>query len=122
MKPENYIYICPETKQKLKCIPEQVIKSELISGKLVNEFGQEFYITGGIPDFTFPKQLGPEERKTLDYYEDVANIYDDVAHLTFDIQYVDETEARKEFVKLLGLTPRRSCTGTGVRHRAGFRN
>ncbi|PYS78554.1 MAG: hypothetical protein DMF66_06030, partial [Acidobacteria bacterium] len=46
-----------------------------------------------------------EQKETLGYYEGVADVYDDVAHLSFRIQYVDEVEARRGFVRLLGLQP-----------------
>ena len=105
MNQERNIYVCPETKKPLKCFPDQLEGNEIVSGRLISEDGQEYYIHDGIPDLTFPKELGHEQKEILDYYEAAADVYDDVAHLTFRIQYVDETETRKEFVKLLNLTP-----------------
>ncbi len=105
MNRQRNIYVCPETKRPLVSFTEQAAGDEVVTGKLVSETGREFSIRDGIPDLTFPEGLGSEERETLDYYEGVAEVYDDVAHLSFRIQYVDEHQARKEFAQLLNLTP-----------------
>jgi len=105
MEQKRNIYICPATKKPLKCISGQTEHNNIISGRLIGEDGHEFLIQDGIPDLTFPQQLGEEQKEALDYYEGVAEIYDDVAHLSFQIQYVDETNARREFVQLLNLQP-----------------
>ena len=103
MKQELNIYICPEMKRPLNCVPEQMSGDDITSGRLVSESGHVFQIQEGIPDLTFPTNLVGEQKDTLEYYEGAAGVYDDVAHLSFRIQYVDETEARREFVKLLNL-------------------
>jgi ubiquinone/menaquinone biosynthesis C-methylase UbiE len=41
----------------------------------------------------------------LDYYEGIAGIYDDIGHLCFTLQYLDEAKTRRDFVKLLNLEP-----------------
>jgi ubiquinone/menaquinone biosynthesis C-methylase UbiE len=105
MNQERNIYVCPETKRPLRCVPERAEGAEIISGRLLGEDGREYPIRDGIPNLTFPRRLDGEQKETLDYYEGVAGVYDDVAHLSFRIQYVDETQARKEFVRLLNLTP-----------------
>lgn len=105
MNQERNIYVCPETKEPLKCVPDEVRADEVVSGRLVGEGGREYAIRDGIPELIFPRELGQEQREALDYYDEVAGVYDDVAHLSFRIQYVDETEARRGFVKLLNLSP-----------------
>lgn len=105
MNQERNIYVCPETKTRLKCMPSELEGSDVVSGRQVNESGREYLIQNSIPDLTFPRELGPEQKEALDYYEGVASVYDDVAHLSFRIQYLDETEARRQFVKLLNLKP-----------------
>lgn len=104
MNQQRNIYVCPETKAPLKCQSSELEGSDIVSGKLVNGDGREYPIRDGIPDLIFPRDLSPEMREAMDYYEGVASIYDDVAHLSFRIQYVDETKARQGFVKLLQLT------------------
>lgn len=105
MNQERNIYVCPETGDQLKCVPETIAGSEIISGRLINNLGTEYPIEAGIPDLTFPRQLEGEQKETLSYYENVADVYDDVAHLSFRIQNVDETKARQDFVRLLNLQP-----------------
>jgi ubiquinone/menaquinone biosynthesis C-methylase UbiE len=105
MNQQRNIYVCPETKGELRCVPSEMEGSEVISGQLVSGNGREYPIQGGIPDLTFPRELAGEQRETLGYYENVADVYDDVAHLTFRIQHVDEAKARQEFVRLLNLKP-----------------
>ena len=99
------IYVCPETNKPLRCVPDLIENGKVITGRLINENGLEFFIQDGIPDLTFPKNLGREQQEALDYYDESAEIYDDVANLSFSIQYVDEEPARKEFAKRLNLNP-----------------
>ncbi|MBN1450075.1 MAG: class I SAM-dependent methyltransferase [Anaerolineales bacterium] len=77
----------------------------MVAGKLISKSGREYEIRDGIPDLIFPRDLGREQKDAMDYYEGVAGIYDDVANLSFDIQYVDEEQARRQFAKRLNLTP-----------------
>lgn len=105
MNQKRNIYVCPETRGELKCISVKAEGDEIISGQLVNENGRTYPIVGAIPDLTFPRDLAGEQKETLNYYESVADAYDEVAHLTFQIQNVDETRARQEFVRLLNLKP-----------------
>ncbi|MCA1632225.1 MAG: class I SAM-dependent methyltransferase [Acidobacteria bacterium] len=105
MNQERNIYVSPETRQKLACIPEETEGGEVVSGKLVDERGREYAIRDGIPALIFPPMLEGEQKETLDYYDGVADVYDDVANLSFRIQYVDEQKARRDFVKLLDLQP-----------------
>lgn len=99
------IYVCPETNQPLMCEPKLIENGKVVTGRLINGKGLEFFIQDGIPDLTFPKNLGHEQQEALDYYNESAGIYDDVAGLSFSIQYVDEELARKDFVKRLNITP-----------------
>jgi len=105
MKRQRNVYVCPETKGELRCVPSELQGEEVISGELVNGNGRKYPIQGGIPDLTFPIELQGEQKETLSYYESVAGVYDDVAHLTFRVQNVDESQVRQEFVRLLNLNP-----------------
>ncbi|HLA09004.1 MAG TPA: methyltransferase domain-containing protein [Pyrinomonadaceae bacterium] len=105
LEPLN-IYVCPETKARLKCHATRSEATNVISGYLINEeTGQQYTIEDGIPDLIFPRELNSEQREAMDYYEGVAAVYDDVAHLSFRIQYVDELKARRDFVRLLNVEP-----------------
>jgi len=105
MNLERNIYICPETKTPLECRPEKMNGQNVISGRLIGENGREYEIRDGIPNLIFPMELGQEQREAMDYYDGVADVYDDVANLSFNIQNVDEEQARKEFAKRLNLIP-----------------
>lgn len=105
MNQQRNIYVCPETKGELKCLVADQAGDEIISGTLISENGREYWIDDGIPDLIFPRELAGEQLETLNYYEDAAQVYDDVAYLTFRIQNVDETKAREGFVRLLDLKP-----------------
>jgi ubiquinone/menaquinone biosynthesis C-methylase UbiE len=105
MNLERNIYVCPERRTPLICQPEKMDGQNVVSGRLLGEDGREYEIRDGIPSLIFPKELGVEQREALDYYDGVADVYDDVANLSFSIQYVDEQQARKDFVKRLNLTP-----------------
>ena len=105
MKLNRNIYVCPETKEPLECQPEKKNGDDVVSGKLISKNGHEYEIRDGIPDLVFPKELEHEQKEAMDYYEEVAGIYDDVANLSFSIQYVDENEARKGYAKRLNVTP-----------------
>jgi ubiquinone/menaquinone biosynthesis C-methylase UbiE len=105
MNLDRNIYVCPETGETLICQPEKIEGKNVISGWLVREDGKKYRIQEGVPDLVFPQELEMEQGATLDYYEEVANIYDDVADLSFRIQFVDEARARKAFVERLKLSP-----------------
>jgi ubiquinone/menaquinone biosynthesis C-methylase UbiE len=105
MNQNSNIYVCPETKTPLKCISDRVDGEKIISGRLVGADGREYLIQDGIPNLIFPKILGGEQEDALSYYDGVADIYDDVANLSFCIQYVDEDKARQEFARRLKIKP-----------------
>lgn len=106
MNQARHIYVSPDTKHPLSYVPDESDGGgKCLGGSLIGEDGEEYPIRDGIPDLTFPRELGSEQKEALDYYEGAASAYDDVAYLSFRIQYVDERQARKEFVKLLNLRP-----------------
>ena len=97
------IYVCPESKRPLECIADEQVGDEVISGRLIGPQGREYRIENAIPTLMFPDELDHEQKEAASYYDNVAEIYDDVANLTFRIQYVDEEKARTSFVDLLNL-------------------
>ena len=105
MKRERNIYVCPETKAPLSLVVEEERDGAVITGSLDRGDGVKYPIRDGIPDLIYPRDLSGEAKEAQEYYEGVAEVYDDVAHLSFRIQYVDENEARRGFADLLGLKP-----------------
>ena len=84
---------------------------------LVCAQGHRHPVVHGLPDFVPQETLNEEQRQSIDYYDQSAAIYDDVADLSFRIQKQDEAATRREFVKLLALKPDdrvlEIATGTG---------
>lgn len=105
MKQERNIYTCPYTQHELQCIPETVKGNEVITGILSGEKDITYPIRNGVPIFLKPEQLLQEQAATLDYYNDASKVYDDVAEITFRIQYLDEVKTRKKFLEPLSLAP-----------------
>jgi ubiquinone/menaquinone biosynthesis C-methylase UbiE len=104
MNPNLNIYVSPETRQPLSCVASEAVGDEIVTGRLVSPDGREYPIRDGIPNL-LPAELADEQAHVLEYYEEAAGVYDDVAYLTFRIQYVNETKERKSFVSLLDLKP-----------------
>lgn len=97
------IYQCPKLKTKLTFSGETDDKGHLIDGVLTNKEGTEYRVTNSIADLSFPSVNSDLQREQLDYYESVAQTYDDVQHLTFDIQYEDESAVRNKNIDQLQL-------------------
>jgi ubiquinone/menaquinone biosynthesis C-methylase UbiE len=57
----------------------------------------------GIYDLFFSDELSEITEKHKSYYDENAKIYDDVAHLSFEIQNENEDEVRSNFIKWLDL-------------------
>lgn len=105
MRIDRNIYVCPHTGRPLKCDPRESSGSEVLSGVLSADGAPAYLISDGMPVFIRPDDLTKEQSGVLDYYEGVSTVYDDVANLTFRIQYLDEDEVRRKLVDLLKLTP-----------------
>lgn len=99
------IFVSPETREPLSVESTGAEGDEVTTGQLVSPSGRKYPIVDGIPDFLSAVELSDEQIDVVDYYDAAADVYDDVAYLTFRIQYVDEHEERKRFVKLLNLQP-----------------
>lgn len=57
----------------------------------------------GIYDLFFSDKLSKITEEQKSYYDENAKIYDDVAHLSFDIQNENEDKIRNDFIKWLDL-------------------
>src|SRR4051812_505257 len=98
MRPDLNIYLCPFTRQPLQLKAETKKGEEIITGTL--SCGEMSYpIEDGIPLFVKTDKLLQEQVETLNYYNDSADIYDDVIGLTFKLQYLDEVTTRKRFIE-----------------------
>lgn len=105
MHADRNIYCCPRTKNPLSCLAERSTGDEVISGTLLSNEGVSFPIRDGIPDFRLEHCLSDGQRDTQAYYDHAAGNYDDVANLSFAIQYCDEETTRRKFVERLELQP-----------------
>src|SRR5580658_10082367 len=97
------IFICPETGTELKLLIEKEGNGEIESGYFQNANGIKFPIKNGMPDFTYPRELGDIQKEQYQYYEKNAEAYDELQGLTFAIQYEDENAVRKDMIKNLDL-------------------
>lgn len=57
----------------------------------------------GIYNLFFGEELDDITKEQKEYYDLNASIYDDVAHLTFDIQNEDEDKVREDFINWLDV-------------------
>lgn len=105
MQIDRNIYCCPTTKQRLTCNVELARGDEIITAVLTAPGAPVYRIEDGIVDFVATAQLSTEQTDTLAYYDNAAAAYDDIAHISFSIQYCDEDLARKKFIDLLQLEP-----------------
>lgn len=105
MNPDRSAYVCPETHQPLQCTVTTQDQGRVLTGTLSAPGGRIYPICNGVPDLTFPPELQGAAKDARQYYEGVADIYDDVGHLTFRIQFADEDQTRRDFAKLLELKP-----------------
>ena len=97
------IYRCPGTKKKLSLENAKFQNGDVISGELKSPSGEIYPIVEGLPDFTFPKSLLPGDSAMREYYESVADVYDDLLPLTFSTFGVDEWEERGKLIKAANI-------------------
>src|SRR5256885_535945 len=96
------IYRCPA------CASSFSLKSNssediLLNSELICEKGHCFDILAGIPDFTWPKELGIIDQQTKDLYSKLAGEYDKFANLPFQTFYEDENNVRSKMTDRLNL-------------------
>jgi len=104
MHSKRNIYQCPDTKKPLQVTPKQRKGDQVVTG-ILSASNRRYPIRDGIPIFVDYSERTKEQNDALEYYDAVSKTYDDVAGLSFRIQYVDETKARKRFVERLELKP-----------------
>lgn len=99
------VYVSPNTGEPLSLRAEEEEEGEVVEGVLESKNGESYLIERGIPDFTYPPRLNPSDQSMRDYYDNVADVYDDLLHLTFDTFGVDEWKERDSIIDSLELTP-----------------
>lgn len=97
------IYCRPGSSRPLRLEADEIRGDQVLSGRFMDEDGGSFPIENGIPSFI--TILTPAQQEAMDYYDDAAKVYDDVANLSFDIQCCDEETTRRSFISLLELAP-----------------
>jgi ubiquinone/menaquinone biosynthesis C-methylase UbiE len=100
---KSYIYICPVTGGELTLRINDGDKGAIRAGYFESSAGLTYPIMDGVPDFTYPRELGDHQKEQLAYYEANAEIYDDVQGLTFAIQNENEEAVRQRMVSYLHL-------------------
>jgi ubiquinone/menaquinone biosynthesis C-methylase UbiE len=100
MPRQQTVYVCPETHQRLYRPqgrnPQTVVRLETTSGRI-------YPIENGIPNLTFPRELGSTDQKVKTFYDGRVEAYDKYLHLTFKTHNVDELKTRNGFVNLLSV-------------------
>jgi ubiquinone/menaquinone biosynthesis C-methylase UbiE/uncharacterized protein YbaR (Trm112 family) len=106
LKPEEVeIYVCPETRERLRLKRADNTTGEVVSGSLVSGAGREYPIRNGIPDLTYPLDLAEVDAQVRGFYDGRAEAYDKNLHLTFQTHREDEQKVRNMFVDALELKP-----------------
>lgn len=98
-------YRCPVTGTELTLLDPVADGCHVLEGKLVSETGTVFPIRGGVPDFTWPKELIGTDAEARDYYEASAEDYDRYAYLTYKTYDENEEQVIDHMVDKLRLTP-----------------
>lgn len=97
---------CPKTKGKLRIadIKDQN-GNEILEGSLVNEQGDIYPISKGIPDLVTSEDLTKDAIFARQYYKGIASTYDLNVDITFRLYNEDELTVRNSMIDLLQLKP-----------------
>lgn len=115
-------YRCPQTGEELS-INEATTTSNtsegaLLSGELRTATNNKYMICDGIPDFSYPPDLGKNDEMSRQEYDIAANEYDEMQKITFSILCQDEVSFRRDMVKQLRLKKKsvviETAAGTGL--------
>ena len=100
------LYVSPDTRQPLHLSSvEKEHGGEVESGTLSSGDGSSYPIRDGMPDLTFPRELGQLDLQARSFYDGRAEAYDKFLHLTFQTHNEDEQKLRHEFIDALALQP-----------------
>lgn len=95
-------YICPETKQALYRVQDE-ITHEIV--RLETGEGKSYPVKDGLPDLTFPCELDKQDKKTRIFYDARVDAYDKYLPLTFKTHNEDEQQVRNSFIDCLEIKP-----------------
>ncbi len=97
---------CPKTKGKLRIadIKDQN-GNEILEGSLVNEQGDIYPISKGIPDLVTAEDLTKDANFARQYYKGIASTYDLNVDITFRLYNEDELTVRNSMIDMLELKP-----------------
>lgn len=97
---------CPKTKGKLRIADIQDQNgNEILEGSLVNEQGDIYPISKGIPDLVTSEDLTKDAIFARQYYKGIATTYDLNVDITFRLYNEDELTVRNSMIDLLELKP-----------------
>lgn len=100
-KEQAAIYRCPITLGSLELKVTKEDGDEVMTGEFVNERGDVFPITDGVPDFTWPKTLAEIDEETRRSYDQLAEDYEKYADIPFRTFGVPEHDLRVKMTDLL---------------------
>lgn len=71
---------------------------------LTNALGEKYRFIYNFPDLTYPQVLTSFEKKTYEFYENRAEVYDKYLYQTFKTHNENELEVRNSFIDKLKMT------------------
>jgi len=97
------IYRCPISLSRLELTVAKEDKENVIEGILRSENGNEYSISNGLPDFTWPKELALTDQKTRELYDKLAKEYDKFADIPFQTFHQKEYDVRQKITDKLNV-------------------
>ncbi|MBW8190823.1 class I SAM-dependent methyltransferase [Neiella marina] len=98
-------YRCPKSLSPLTLDVTHQDNDEIIEGTLTSLAGLTFNITGGIPDFTYPKALAQIDEETRQTYDTLAKDYHKFADIPFRTFKTNEAGVREDIAQRLNIKP-----------------
>ncbi len=114
------VYRCPQSGEKLRLEAEiaDAASEEILSGRFMADSGNKYPIDDGIPDFSYPFELGSDDKKSRQEYNSASGEYDEMQKVTFSILRQDEDSFRRAMAEQLRLKKRsvvlETAAGTGL--------
>jgi ubiquinone/menaquinone biosynthesis C-methylase UbiE len=99
-------YICPKTGDDLSIVTtnkQNFLKNESL----------EYEVKNDIPNLTYPNVLPDSDSKSKSWYDENADVYDELIPLTFDTFGVNELEVRKKMITELNIEGHHKILETG---------
>lgn len=97
------IYRCPVSLSKLKLTIKKQEGDDVVEGVLTSDTGNEYFISEGVPDFTYPKELALVDKQTRELYDKLAREYDKFADIPFQTFHSKEPEVREKITDKLNV-------------------